>query len=134
MQVADRIVDLATCAFIGERTAAKLLFGRVIPGKVRADHLPALAPVPRDLPELPHATVVARRPADAVAHWLAVAAGACLLERHLTWSRAAPGPDHAASLEPDAFDIDLAEAEFDEESEDEETRKKKKEKKKKIPP
>ena len=36
------------------------------------------------------------------------------------------------ALEPDAFDIDLAEAEFDEESEDEETRKKKKEKKKKY--
>lgn len=36
------------------------------------------------------------------------------------------------ALEPDAFDIDLAEAEFDEESEDEEARKKKKEKKKKF--
>ncbi len=36
---------------------------------------------------------------------LAVAAGACLLEKHLTLDRNAPGPDHAASLEPD----DLAE-------------------------
>jgi N,N'-diacetyllegionaminate synthase len=33
----------------------------------------------------------------------AVAAGACLLERHLTLDKAAPGPDHAASLEPDEF-------------------------------
>jgi N,N'-diacetyllegionaminate synthase len=30
---------------------------------------------------------------------LAVACGACLLEKHLTLDRAAPGPDHAASLE-----------------------------------
>lgn len=34
---------------------------------------------------------------------LAVAAGACLLEKHLTHDPAAPGPDHAASLAPDAF-------------------------------
>ncbi len=33
----------------------------------------------------------------------AVAAGACVLEKHLTHDRNAPGPDHAASLEPDAF-------------------------------
>lgn len=33
----------------------------------------------------------------------AVRAGACILEKHLTWSRAAPGPDHAASLEPAQF-------------------------------
>ena len=32
---------------------------------------------------------------------LAVAAGACMLEKHLTWSREAPGPDHSASLEPE---------------------------------
>ena len=34
---------------------------------------------------------------------LAVAAGACILEKHLTWSRTAVGPDHAASLEPEAL-------------------------------
>lgn len=34
---------------------------------------------------------------------LAVAAGAAILEKHFTHSRAAPGPDHAASLEPHAF-------------------------------
>lgn len=34
---------------------------------------------------------------------LAVAAGACILEKHLTYSRSAAGPDHAASLEPDGF-------------------------------
>ncbi len=32
---------------------------------------------------------------------LAVAAGACLLEKHFTLDRAARGPDHALSLEPD---------------------------------
>jgi len=35
---------------------------------------------------------------------LAVAVGAEILEKHLTWDRTAPGPDHAASLEPDLFD------------------------------
>ena len=34
---------------------------------------------------------------------LAVAAGACILEKHLTHDTGAVGPDHAASLEPDAF-------------------------------
>jgi N,N'-diacetyllegionaminate synthase len=34
---------------------------------------------------------------------LAVAVGACILEKHLTWSNAARGPDHAASLEPGAM-------------------------------
>ncbi len=33
----------------------------------------------------------------------AVAAGASVLEKHFTYSRAAAGPDHAASLEPDEF-------------------------------
>ncbi len=35
---------------------------------------------------------------------LAVAAGACILEKHLTWSNTARGPDHAASLEPGAME------------------------------
>jgi len=34
---------------------------------------------------------------------LAVAAGACILEKHLTYNRKAAGPDHSASLEPDGF-------------------------------
>ena len=34
---------------------------------------------------------------------LAVAAGAVLLEKHLTWNRSAAGPDHAASIEPDGL-------------------------------
>jgi len=33
----------------------------------------------------------------------AVALGACLLEKHLTLDQRLPGPDHAASIEPDAF-------------------------------
>jgi sialic acid synthase SpsE len=34
---------------------------------------------------------------------LAVAAGACLLEKHLTLDRARAGPDHAMSLDPPQF-------------------------------
>lgn len=34
---------------------------------------------------------------------LAVAAGACALEKHLTYDRAAAGPDHSASLDPEEF-------------------------------
>ena len=34
---------------------------------------------------------------------LAVASGVCLLERHITYDRSAPGPDHAASLDPERF-------------------------------
>ncbi|HVZ94447.1 MAG TPA: N-acetylneuraminate synthase family protein [Phycisphaerales bacterium] len=34
---------------------------------------------------------------------IAVAAGACILEKHLTLDRDAPGPDHAASLDPRQF-------------------------------
>ncbi|HYF14067.1 MAG TPA: N-acetylneuraminate synthase family protein [Phycisphaerales bacterium] len=33
----------------------------------------------------------------------AVLAGACVLEKHMTWSRSAPGPDHRASLTPEMF-------------------------------
>jgi len=33
----------------------------------------------------------------------AVAAGACVLEKHVTYDRAAAGPDHAASLDSDAL-------------------------------
>src|SRR5205823_4021277 len=35
---------------------------------------------------------------------LAVAAGAVLVEKHLTYDCAASGPDHAASADPDQFD------------------------------
>ena len=34
---------------------------------------------------------------------VAVAAGACVIEKHLTYNCSAAGPDHAASLEPAAF-------------------------------
>ena len=35
---------------------------------------------------------------------LAVAGGACVLEKHLTLDRTAPGPDHAMSLDPSGFE------------------------------
>ena len=34
---------------------------------------------------------------------LATAAGACIIEKHLTWNRFADGPDHAASADPHQF-------------------------------
>jgi sialic acid synthase SpsE len=34
---------------------------------------------------------------------MAVAAGAAILEKHMTYDRGAKGPDHAASLEPEDF-------------------------------
>lgn len=40
---------------------------------------------------------------DLVAGPLAVAAGACIVEKHLTYDRSAPGPDHAASADPEQF-------------------------------
>lgn len=39
----------------------------------------------------------------ALASLAAVAAGASMIEKHLTLYRGLPGPDHAASLEPEAF-------------------------------
>ena len=41
--------------------------------------------------------------AEATTGGLAIAAGACVLEKHLTWSRSARGPDHLASMEPDGL-------------------------------
>ena len=40
---------------------------------------------------------------DIMTGGIAVAAGAAILEKHLTWSRTADGPDHSASLEPEAL-------------------------------
>ncbi len=40
---------------------------------------------------------------DVMTGALAVAAGACLIEKHLTYDRTAAGPDHAASFEPATF-------------------------------
>lgn len=36
---------------------------------------------------------------------LAVASGACIVEKHLTWSRFASGPDHSASADPHQFEL-----------------------------
>lgn len=36
---------------------------------------------------------------------LAVACGASIIEKHLTWNRFAPGPDHAASADPPQFRV-----------------------------
>ena len=36
---------------------------------------------------------------------LAVASGACVIEKHLTWSRFANGPDHCVSADPHQFEL-----------------------------
>lgn len=41
--------------------------------------------------------------ADLLTGSLAVAAGACVIEKHLTYDVTASGPDHSASLAPDTF-------------------------------
>jgi N-acetylneuraminate synthase/N,N'-diacetyllegionaminate synthase len=40
---------------------------------------------------------------DNISGSLAVAAGACIVEKHLTYDRNAPGPDHSASADPEQF-------------------------------
>jgi N-acetylneuraminate synthase/N,N'-diacetyllegionaminate synthase len=57
------------------------------------------------LGRIPHLARLTGRPIGFSDHTLgdaaaaaAVALGACIVEKHVTWSRAAPGPDHAASL------------------------------------
>lgn len=40
---------------------------------------------------------------DPITGALAVAHGACVIEKHLTWNRDAVGPDHAASFDPTQF-------------------------------
>ncbi len=40
---------------------------------------------------------------DVMTGGLAVAAGACVIEKHLTYDRTAAGPDHAASFDPTLF-------------------------------
>jgi sialic acid synthase SpsE len=40
---------------------------------------------------------------DAFSGAFAVCAGACAVERHLTYDKSAPGPDHAASSDPTEF-------------------------------
>ena len=41
---------------------------------------------------------------DVLSGALAVAAGACIVEKHLTYDRSAKGPDHAASADPQQFE------------------------------
>ncbi len=40
---------------------------------------------------------------DELAGAMAVMGGACVIEKHLTWDRLAPGPDHAASFDEGQF-------------------------------
>lgn len=41
---------------------------------------------------------------DFTAAIIALSLGACVIEKHLTYSRDAPGPDHASSLNPSGFE------------------------------
>jgi N-acetylneuraminate synthase len=48
-------------------------------------------------------TGLSDHPLGFVSSEVAVSLGACIIEKHLTLSRAVPGPDNAFSLEPDEF-------------------------------
>jgi sialic acid synthase SpsE len=52
----------------------------------------------------PHALGYSDHTTAADTGGFAVASGACVLEKHLTYDRGATGPDHAASLDPAAFE------------------------------
>lgn len=45
---------------------------------------------------------------DPAVGWAAVAMGATIVEKHLTLDRSLPGPDHAASLDPEQFSAYVA--------------------------
>jgi N,N'-diacetyllegionaminate synthase len=76
-------------------------------------HCVSSYPAPWEKANLRRITALARRyrlpvgysdhTADVATGALAVAAGACVIEKHFTLDRALPGPDHALSLEPDAL-------------------------------
>jgi sialic acid synthase SpsE len=84
-------------------TGADLLFLQCVsayPTEPRHAALGAIAALSSELQDLvgysDHTTLVETGA-------LAVAAGACALEKHLTYDRAAQGPDHSASLDPNQF-------------------------------
>lgn len=76
-------------------------------------HCVSAYPVPKGQADLHGITRIAKRfalPTGYSDHttqlntgMLAVASGACVIEKHLTHNRNAPGPDHAASFDPDQF-------------------------------
>jgi sialic acid synthase SpsE len=50
-----------------------------------------------------HVTGYSDHATDVMCGALGVACGACIVEKHLTYDRTAPGPDHLASADPDQF-------------------------------
>jgi N-acetylneuraminate synthase/N,N'-diacetyllegionaminate synthase len=93
--------------------AIALLRSRRLPGRLILLHCVSSYPTPLDAANLRAIRTLAEAsgvPCGLSDHtesaqtggW-AVAAGACLIEKHITLDRTAAGPDHAMSLEPDAF-------------------------------
>jgi len=99
----------------GGASLAEVVRARSWLGESRAIFLQCVSayPTPREHAALRGIGVLARALGEATGYSdhttqvetgaLAVAAGACALEKHLTLDRHARGPDHASSLEPDDF-------------------------------
>ena len=103
------LVSTGTCSFDELRATAAL----VSTAPAALLHCVSAYPVAMEHANLPRIADLARRfglpvgysdhTTQLVSGALAVAQGACLIERHLTYDRAAAGPDHAASLDPRQF-------------------------------
>lgn len=105
------LISTGTCSLDELAVAAELLTQHEAGGALL--HCVSSYPTPMDQTQLGGMTAMCRAyglPVGYSDHTpglstgaLAVAAGAVVLEKHLTHDRSADGPDHAASLDPQAF-------------------------------
>jgi len=62
-----------------------------------------LRAIPMMARAFPHPIGWSDHTVDDAVGWAAIALGACAVEKHITLDRAMPGPDHAASADPEQF-------------------------------
>jgi N-acetylneuraminate synthase len=103
---------MATLAEIGEAVDAIRRCGRGPLALLKCTSAYPSPPEDMNLRTIPHLAEAFGCPVGLSDHTLgtavpaaAVAVGACIIEKHLTLSRAAPGPDSAFSLEPHEFKV-----------------------------
>lgn len=105
------IVSTGTCTLAELSAAANLLrqhpFGGALLQCVSSYPVPASQAALSGIGEMAHrfglAVGYSDHTQELITGALAVASGARIVERHLTFDRQAPGPDHAASLPPEEF-------------------------------